>query len=342
MTRTVRAAIVVAVVATAALFAGCSSSASTASTTTNTSSTTTAGASSNVATSTVAASTASSSAATPISLTAPCGRVTAPPAHYAHVVVIMEENRTWTGGRSPAVGLGFSPTKMPFLHSLSTKCAGYTHWAETNASQDSLTQYIGLTSGVNNPKTVNDCSPSATCRSVDNNIFRQVRSTTGGTARDFVDGATTTCSAQGNAVRHIPAMYYYGGTDHTYCATEVVPLSRMDPNHLPTFAVISPTLCHDGHDCGDPSVDAWAKPTLTSLINGADYKAGTTLIVVVWDEDAQVPNLLIAPTAHVGLIGSTAGSHAGLLKTVEQALGLPVMNQGQLPTAISLRTSAHL
>ena len=63
---------------------------------------------------------------------------------------------------------------------------------------------------------------------------------------------------------------------------------------------------------------------------------------MIYDEDRPVPNLLIAPTATPGAISSVVGSHAGLLKTVEQALGLPVMNQGELPQAVSLRESAHL
>ena len=41
-------------------------------------------------------------------------------------------------------------------------------------------------------------------------------------------------------------------------------------------------------------------------------------------------------------ISSMAGSHADLLKTMEEMLGLEVLNQGQLPKAISLRESAHI
>ena len=275
------------------------------------------------------------------SLAAPCGRSSAPPATYDHVVVLMEENRTWSGGASPGVGLGFSSKAMPFLHSLATKCSWYSHWKETNPHQNSLTQHIGLTSGVDNPHTVNDCSPSATCRSTDNNIFRQVR-TAGGTPRTYVEGPTRNCSTAGNATKHVAALYYYGGTDHSFCNTEVRPVSSMNPDGLPTFAIVVPTLCHDGHDCGDATVDAWAKSTLTRILNGASYQAGRTLVVVGWDEDSPVPNLLIAPTARAGGRTSTVGSHAALLKTIEVLLGLPVMAQGQLPGAISLRSSAHI
>ena len=275
------------------------------------------------------------------SLAAPCGRTTAPPTKYSHVVIIMNENRTWTGGRTPAVGMGFSATNMPFLHGLATKCTYYSDWAETNATQNSLNQYIGLTSGVANTSTVNDCNPSATCESTDNNIFRQIR-VAGLTPRSYVDGATQPCSAAGNAAKHIPALYYKGGDDASHCTAEVRPLSELDVAKLPTLSFITPTLCNDGHDCPDSTVDNWDKVMLTSILNGATYAAGSTIVVVMYDEDQPVPNLIIAPTAHAGEITSVAGSHADLLKTIELALGLPVMNQGQLPTAASLRTSAHI
>jgi phospholipase C len=277
----------------------------------------------------------------PPSLAAPCGRTAAPPTKYDHVVLIMEENRTWSGGRTPAVGLGFSATKMPFLHGLATKCSYYKDWAETNSGQNSLNQYIGITSGVANDSTINDCNPSATCRSTDDNIFRQVR-VAGGTPRNYVDGATTACSAGTNAAKHIPALYYQGGDDASHCSTEVRPLSALNPDSLPTYALISPDLCHDGHDCPDSTVDTWAKTLITRILNGASYKAGKTLVVVGYDEDRPVPNLLIAPNAKAGMISSPVGSHASLLKTMELMLGLPVMAQGQLPTAISLRSSAHI
>jgi len=52
-----------------------------------------------------------------------------------------------------------------------------------------------------------------------------------------------------------------------------------------------------------------------------------------------VPNLHIAPTAHAGNITTIGiGAHAALLKTIEDMLGVPFMNQGQLPGATDLRS----
>lgn len=271
----------------------------------------------------------------------PCGSTAKAPKQYDHVVVLVNENRTWTGGRTGAVGMGFDATKMPYLHSLTGACSFYADWAETNGEQNSLNQYIGMTSGVLNPATVNDCTPSDTCQSTDDNIFRQVRSS-GGTARTFVDGATEPCSADGNAAKHVPALYYQGGDDASFCKQEVLPISELDPDKLPTYAFIVPDLCNDGHDCGDDVVDAWTKKTLKPILTGSDYAKGKTLVVVVYDEDQPVPNVVIAPTAHKGRIESVTGSHASLLKTIELALGLKVLDQGQLPQATDLRPSAGL
>ncbi len=279
------------------------------------------------------------------SIASSCGSTAAPPSQYQHIVVIMEENRTW----GDVGGVGFADQFMPFLHDAGTQCTVFADWTETNTSQNSLNQYIGLTSGVSNTSTVDDCSPSVTCQSTDNNIFRQVR-LGGGTARNYVEGATTGCSDYGNAAKHIPAMYFYGsytagsGThnDHDFCSTEVRPLSEFDVNSLPTFAMITPNLCHDGHDCFNFEVDAFAAPLIQSILASPAYAAGTTAVMVMYDEDHPVPNLLIAPTANRGINLTPGAGHAAMLRTWEEMLGLPTMPTAPVLGAISLRGPAHI
>ncbi len=270
-----------------------------------------------------------------------CGRATTPPATYDHVVMLVNENRSWVDGRSAAVGVGFSGGDMPYLAGLATECAYYVDWAETDAGENSLNQYIGLTAGVVDQSISDDCTPSDSCRSTDDNIFRQIRES-GGTPRTFVDGATEPCSVGDNRAKHIPALYFQGGDDPAHCADEVRPLSEFDPADLPTFAFVVPDQCNDGHDCGDDVVDEFARSILEPVLDSASYRAGRTLVVVIYDEDRPVPNLLIAPTAHVGPITDVVGSHESLLKAVEEALGLPVLDQGGLPDAIDLRPSAGI
>jgi hypothetical protein len=238
---------------------------------------------------------------------------------------------------------------MPFLHDAAQNCTVFSDWTETNTSQSSLNQYIGLASGVSNSSTVDDCSPSPTCRSTDDNVFRQVR-LAGGTARSYVEGATTGCSDEGNAAKHVPAMYFYGtytdstGThsDHDFCDSEVRPLSEFDVNALPTFAMITPNLCHDGHDCLDDAVDNWIAPRIQEILASPAYAEGKTAVMVLYDEDHPVPNLLIAPTANRGVNQTPGAGHAAMLRTWEEMLGLPIMPVPAVTGAISLRGPAHI
>lgn len=243
-------------------------------------------------------------------------------ANISHVVVIMEENRTWSG-----VGTGFST--MPYLHSLGGMYL--PDWTETDTGENSLTQYIGLTSGRDDPDSIsNDCDPSAGCNTTVDNLFRQGRAA-GLTMRSYVEGPSTGCSASGNAAKHIPALYYWGGTDRNFCSAEVRPLGDLDVNNLPSFAMVTPDLCNDGHDCGNSTVDNWLSVHLAPILASAEYQAGHVLVNVQYDEDEPVPNLAL----YKGIAGgsnSAAGSHNQLLSTWEDLLGLP-----RLTTASSLR-----
>jgi hypothetical protein len=79
------------------------------------------------------------------------------------------------------------------------------------------------------------------------------------------------------------------------------------------------------------------------VLDSAAYQAGTVAVFVWYDEDHPVPNLAIAPTSHAGNLTQIGiASHAALLKTIEDALGVPFMNQGQLPAATDLRTMLNL
>src|SRR5262249_47817933 len=150
-----------------------------------------------------------------------------------------------------------------------------------------------------------------------------------------------------NAAKHIPALYYRGTytdssgshSDSEYCVAEVRPLDELDPNQLPTFTMITPSLCDDGHDCPNTTVDGWLRSELGAILAGAPYQGGATAVFLLWDEARPVPNLLIAPSAQPGPRSGTA-SHAAALKTIELMLGLPVLAQGQLPAATDLRDSA--
>lgn len=256
-----------------------------------------------------------------------------------HVIVFSEENKTW----SKVGGTQFQ--SAPYLHSLAVQCRTYADWTEMDTAQNSASQYVGATTGIKQAAgtsgtVLGDCSPNiATCRSLDDNIFRQVRAS-GGTARSYVEGATTGCSAAGNAAKHVPAMYMMGGTDQSFCTTEVRPLTELDPNHLPTFAWVTPNLCNDMHDCSVATGDAWLAQHLQPVLDSDAYKSGSVLVEVWFDEDHPVPNLLLNPAIPGGVDTTTAATHLGALRLWEDLLGLPHL--GGAATAVDLRPSLHL
>jgi hypothetical protein len=247
-----------------------------------------------------------------------CGRRTPAPKQYHSVVVFAFENRTWKD-----VGLGFGPT-MPYLHQLGEHCSYFADWTETDSHQNSLTQYVGQVTGARQPGTINDCSPSPTCSTKADNIFAQARRA-GLTAINYVEGASTGCSATGNAAKHIPALYLSAPSDRAHCGTQVRPLSELDPNHLPAFAFITPTLCNDGHDCSNATVDAWASTRVRAVVDSRSYRAGRVAVFIWYDEDEPVPNLWIAPTAHAGPLDVAGAGYAGELRAWESMLGLPCL-----------------
>ncbi len=265
------------------------------------------------------ASTSTTMASTPTATNAtPCGSPAAPRERYDSVVVFSFENRRWD-----EVGLGFGP-QMPYLHDLGTKCSWFPHWTEIDPGEKSLMQYVGQVTGAIQPGTVADCKPSATCSTTADSIFRQLR-VAGRRAVNYVEGATKPCRADGNAAKHIPVLYLWGADDRAHCKEQVRPLPELDPNNLPAFAFVTPTLCNDGHDCGDDVVDAWARAHVQPVLDSAAYRDGRVAVFVWYDEDDPVPNLWITPTAPPGARDGVAAGAAGTLRAWQSMLGVPCL-----------------
>jgi hypothetical protein len=133
-------------------------------------------------------------------------------------------------------------------------------------------------------------------------------------------------------VKHNPQPYYTDETDRSACQTDDVPLGSLqagglvdDLTHdrLPTFSFITPDLCDDTHDCSVAMGDAWLHDWVSLITASPTYRAGRTLVFVVWDEPTPMPLLVIAPTVPSATTASAGFDHYSLLHTTEDALGLP-------------------
>lgn len=250
------------------------------------------------------------------------------------------ENRTWSG-----VG-GTQFQSMPYFNSLAKQCSTFANYTEPDTSQNSASQYVAQASGSMANTVRNDCSPSSACQSTQANIFRQARMA-GLTARSYIEGATSSCSASGNATKHIPALYFFGTytdaagshNDHDFCTTEVRPFSELNPNNLPGFSFVTPTMCNDGHDCGNATVDAWAKAHIQPVLDSAAYKAGQVTVFIWYDEDHPVPNMQLGIHAAAGA-KSTTVDYGSTLKSWEDLLGVPRL--AHAVDALDLRPLARI
>jgi hypothetical protein len=266
----------------------------------------------------------------------PCGWAAAAPATYQHVIWIWMENHTW----SQVLG---DPKAAPYAVALAGHCGTDTNYHTVGSP--SLPNYIGATSG-GTQGISDDADPTSHPLAVDN-LFRQVR-TAGGTARSYEEDMTQPCqttSAGDYAVKHDPAAYYVGGQDRAACRADDVPLAQLAGDvaagKLPTFAFITPNLCHDTHDCPVATGDTWLAGFLPSLLTSATYRAGSTAIVVMWDEESPMPNILIGPAVHPGTVSSAPADHYALLRTTEDLLGLSG-HLGAAASAPSLRGPFNL
>jgi phosphatidylinositol-3-phosphatase len=108
----------------------------------------------------------------------------------------------------------------------------------------------------------------------------------------------------------------------------VHPLSAFDPARLPAFALVTPDLCDDMHDCSIATGDAWLSTFIKPLL-----AVKRTAVFIVFDEGSSN----VGGGGHVALLiaGSSVKphsqftpptSHYGLLRTAEDALGLPALS----------------
>jgi hypothetical protein len=253
------------------------------------------------------------------------------------IIVISEENRTW----SDVGGTGFSATTMPYVHNIASQCAYFTQDTEVNTGDNSAQQYVGAWTGYNSTVTTvsNDCSPSASCSYTGNNIFRAFRNANV-PHREYVEGATSTCSASGNAAKHIPELYMWDPTDKAACSVEVLPMSQFNFASPPTgYTFITPTLCNDGHDCTDSTVNSWlADPTrLPALFNTAQYKAGKVLLELWYDEDHPKPNLFACWSCKQ-VSSSTDPHYSGESLLWLNLLNTPSVNLGGISSGADIRS----
>ena len=256
----------------------------------------------------------------------PCGHPKSDPV-YRHVIWVWMENESYTS----VIG----SSQAPYLNSLAAQCGVATNYQAI--SHPSLPNYVAATGGSTFGIT-DDGDPSAHPIKAPS-IFSQVDAA-GLTWRAYNESMPTPCDTQGSglyAPRHNPATYYVPlrsacqRWDVRMGAPGTGTLAKdLQAGTLPNFAFVTPNTCNDGHDCSVRVSDAWLSTFLTGVFSSPTYRAGQTVVFVVWDEgvgDNHIPLVVAAPTVRTGTKAKGSFTHYSLLRTTEDLLGLPPLGR---------------
>jgi len=276
---------------------------------------------------------APAAAATQPSASHPCG-TQAKPGTYRHVIWIFMENHSY--------GTIIGSSQAPYINTVAKECGVVTN--DHNITHPSLPNYIAATSGLSYSALhgfLPDCSPGGSCDTSARSIFGQ-----GETWKSYEESMPSACD-HGNsgqyAVRHNPAVYY---TTLRGCSSSDVPYSRLATdlarNQLPRFSFITPNLTDDMHNGTVADGSKWLSRNLPVMLNSAEYRGGSTVIFITWDEgegghyasgehcatnttdvSCRIATLVISPSTKAGTRSGTLFNHYSLLGTAEQLLGLP-------------------
>jgi len=238
------------------------------------------------------------------------------------VLLIVEENH------SEADALA----SMPFL---AGQARTYGYAANYYAlSHPSLPNYIGIAGG--STFGITDDDPPAAHQLTGSSVFGQLLAA-GASAKTYAEsmpGACTLTNSGDYAVRHNPWTYFAAAAERSGCARYDVPAGSpatgalhddVAAGTLPTFGLLIPNVCNDGHDCPLSTADAWLTAWLSAIEKGPDFLAGRLAVVVTFDEDDHsagnhVLTVVIHPSVH-GVVTGIPLDHYSLTKLAAQLAG---------------------
>jgi phosphatidylinositol-3-phosphatase len=260
-----------------------------------------------------------------------------PPTAYDHVVVIFEENASF--------GRVVGNANAPYFNQLAQECALATDYHEVAGV--SQPNYMAATGGQATGVGVRVNAPS---------IFSQASSWL-----ELQESMGSNCGGRTAFYKHghDPAFWYSPLADQ--CALFDVPAEASDaglttlPSPLPAYTFITPNLCHNNHwtpGCAQPNTDAanlqamdtWLEGTVEAIAATPSYQAGTTLVLVAFDESSDPATRTVPMVAVAGgivpVVDATAYDQYALLRASEEALGIPTF-LGQAAAANDMRVGMH-
>jgi phosphatidylinositol-3-phosphatase len=237
---------------------------------------------------------------------------------FDHVIVVVFENKE----SGSVLGSHDAPTFNLYarVYARATQFYGVMH--------PSLPNYLAMVGGstFGHTTTCVDCPIAA--RSLADTIEESGRTwkayAEGLPARGFLGGFSGRY-----AKKHNPFAYFTPIIRDIARRQRIVPVGELRRDvasgELPDFAFLPPDLCNSMHDCAVKTGDAWLRRTVGPLL-----ELPRTAIFITFDEGASnvrggghIPTLVTGTAVRRKSTFRLVTNHYGLLRTIEQAWGLP-------------------
>lgn len=233
------------------------------------------------------------------------------PNTYAHVVVIIMENKSY--------GDVIGSSSTPYINTLARVCGSAVNYHAL--THPSLPNYMGLVTGSVDRFNRSDCSPSPNCSAGRQSIFSQLR----GRWRIFAESMPRPCARHDSGpyvVHHNPAPYLRNLRG--VCSRADLPLRRF--RLVGRFVLVIPNNDDNMHDGSRGRGDAWLRHFVPRVTHTRSYRRGRTAIFITWDESDgssanHVPMVVLSRSTPHGRRVRATLNHYSALRTWQGMLG---------------------
>ncbi len=256
-------------------------------------------------------------------LAAPASLASAALPAFDHIVVVIEENHSFT----EVIG----NANAPYLTSLANNGAKMTRsFAVTHPSEPN---YLALFSGSTQGLTNDSCPHTYSSANLGRQLTKAGK-TFKGYSESMPSNGYTGCSSGRYARKHNPWVNFTNVPAASNLRFSVFPT---DFTTLPKVSIVVPNLCSDMHDCRVSTGDTWLKNHLGGYATWA--RTHNSLLLVTFDEDDhsasnRIPTLFYGAHVKTGSYSEHI-THYTVLRTLESLTGLGCVASSCSVSAIS-------
>jgi hypothetical protein len=246
------------------------------------------------------------------------------------VFYLMEENRS-----SNQV---YGSSDAPYINN--TLMTTYDYASDyTDVVHPSEPNYVWLEAGFDMGLTTDNDPTSSNSTNTTDHIVNYL-GRVGKTWKSYQENLPGSCGIHSSgqyAAKHNPFVFFQDivgsySSPSAFCLSHIVDLTALPTdianNTLADFIEITPNLCNDGHDCANPTVEAFLQNSTTQAVFNYVLNASNHAILVIdWDEGEGQgihPMLLIAPPATLSGAHTitTQVDHSSFVRSMQRIFGI--------------------